>query len=69
MQKIYGTIVWLIATLCSVYSFCLNTAAAVFSDPIKNTLHTSDYGASLATSAFILGYACMQIPAVIFLIN
>ncbi|MCW8442921.1 MFS transporter [Fluoribacter gormanii] len=63
MQKLYGTIVWLIATLFVVYSFCLNTAAAVFSEPIKNTLSASDYGVSIATGAFILGFACMQIPA------
>lgn len=63
MQKLYGIIVWLIATLFVVYSFCLNTAAAVFSDSIKNTLDASDYGVSIATGAFILGFACMQIPA------
>ncbi|WP_454781862.1 MFS transporter [Legionella sp. WA2022007384] len=62
MQKLYGGIVWLIATLFVVYSFCLNTAAAVFSEPIKNTLSASDYGVSIATGAFILGFACMQIP-------
>lgn len=35
MQKIiYGSIVWFIVTLFVVYSFCLNTAAAVFAEPI-----------------------------------
>ena len=64
MQKqIYGSIVWLIATLFVIYSFCLNTAAAVFSDTIKTTLNASNLGVSLATGAFILGFACMQIPA------
>lgn len=59
----HGYIVWFIVTLFVVYSFCLNTAAAVFNEPIRNTLHTSDLGASIALSAFILGFACMQIPA------
>lgn len=64
MQKtVNGAIVWFVATLFVVYSFCLNTAAAVFSDPIKNTLHASNFGVSLAMGAFILGFACMQIPA------
>lgn len=60
---IYGTIVWFIATLFVVYSFCLNTAAAVFSDAIKSTLNAGNVGVSIATGAFILGFACMQIPA------
>src|SRR5476651_2215637 len=63
MKKIYGSIVWLIATLFFFYSFCLNTAAAVFSETIKSSLHASNLGVSLATGAFILGFACMQIPA------
>lgn len=64
MQKIInGTIVWFIATLFVVYSFCLNTAAAVFSGAIKTSLQASDLGVSLAVGAFILGFACMQIPA------
>lgn len=67
MHKLYGSLVWLIVTLFVVYSFCLNTAAAVFSEPIKQTLSTSDYGVSIATGAFILGFACMQIPAGYFL--
>lgn len=62
-KGIYGYIVWFIATLFVVYSFCLNTAAAVFSEAIKTTLHASNLNVSLATGAFILGFACMQIPA------
>src|SRR5579883_1175267 len=65
MQKsiIYGMLIWFIVTLFVVYSFCLNTAAAVFSDAIKTSLHADNVGASMATGAFILGFACMQIPA------
>lgn len=63
MHKLYGSIVWLVATFFVVYSFCLNTAAAVFSAAIKSSLHASDLGVSLAAGAFILGFACMQIPA------
>ena len=63
MQRIYGYIVWFIATLFVVYSFCLNTASAVFADAIKNTLGASNLGVLIAMSAFILGFACMQIPA------
>jgi MFS family permease len=63
MQKVYGCLVWFIATLFVVYSFCLNTASAVFSDAIKTSLHASNLGVSLATGSFILGFACMQIPA------
>lgn len=62
-NKIYGSIVWFIATLFVVYSFCLNTAAAVFADAIKTTMHAGNLGVSMATGAFILGFACMQIPA------
>src|SRR5689334_10061599 len=62
-NKIYGSIVWFVTTLFVIYSFCLNTAAAVFADAIKTTLHASDVAVSFATAAFILGFACMQIPA------
>lgn len=58
-----GAIVWFVVTLFVVYSFCLNTAAAVFANAIKMTLHTNDLGVSIAVSAFIVGFACMQIPA------
>jgi MFS family permease len=63
MARIYGYLVWLVASLFVVYSFCLNTAAAVFSESVKLSLHTDNVGASLAMGAFILGFACMQIPA------
>jgi len=64
MNKIiYGSIVWLIVTLFVVYSFCLNTAAAVFSESIKTSLHISEVGVSIAVGAFIIGFALMQIPA------
>lgn len=62
-RKIYGGIVWFVATLFVVYSFCLNTAAAVFADAIKAGLHAGNFGVAFATGAFILGFACMQIPA------
>jgi len=41
----------------------LNTAASVFTNTIQKSLHISDTNISLAMSAFILGFACMQIPA------
>src|SRR3990167_5378411 len=63
MQRFYGSLVWFVATLFVVYAFCLNTASAVFADAIRASLHTSNLGVSLATGAFILGFACMQIPA------
>jgi MFS family permease len=62
-KEVYGSLVWLIVTLFVVYSFCLNTAAAVFFDSVKTTLHAGNVQATLAVSAFILGFACMQIPA------
>lgn len=62
-NKIYGSVVWFVATLFVIYSFCLNTAAAVFATAIRTSLHASNFGVSLATGAFILGFACMQIPA------
>lgn len=62
-NKIQGWIAWLITTLFVVYSFCLATAAATFSDAIKTSLKASNVGISLASGAFILGFACMQIPA------
>lgn len=67
MQKTYGAIVWFITTLFVVYAFCLNTASAVFSEAIKSGLHVDNTAASLATGAFIFGFACMQIPAGYFL--
>jgi MFS family permease len=63
MKIIQGTIAWFVVTLFVVYSFCLNTAAAVFSEAIKNSLHVSNLGVSIAVGAFIVGFAVMQIPA------
>lgn len=63
MKTIYGTLVWFVVTLFVVYSFCLNTAAAVFAEPIRNSLHVSNVGVSIAVGAFIVGFALMQIPA------
>jgi MFS family permease len=62
-NTIQGSIIWFVVTLFVVYAFCLNTAAAVFSEPIKSTLHASNLGVSVAVGAFIVGFACMQIPA------
>jgi len=59
----YGCFVWFIATLFVVYSFCLNTAAAVFSEAIKTSLQVSNMEVSIAVGAFIVGFALMQIPA------
>jgi MFS family permease len=63
MRNAYGILVWFLATLFVVYSFCLNTASAVFSEAIKASLHANDLYVALASGAFILGFACMQIPA------
>jgi MFS family permease len=59
----YGYLVWLLSTLFVVYSFCLNTAAAVFAGAIQKSLHITPLSVSLAMGAFILGFAIMQIPA------
>lgn len=61
-QKIQASIIWLIVSLFVVYSFCLTTAAAVFTDAIKTSLNVSIFELSIATGAFIFGFACMQIP-------
>jgi MFS family permease len=64
MNKVfYGSISWFIVTIFVVYSFCLNTAAAVFSESIKTSLHLNNLEVSLAIGAFIIGFALMQIPA------
>lgn len=63
MQRWHGLIIWFVATLFVVYSFCLNTAISVFSDAIKTTLHIGNFGVSIATGIFILGFALLQIPA------
>lgn len=61
--NIRGYLIWFIATLFVVYAFFLNTAGAVFSETFKTSLKLSDMGASFAVGSFILGFACMQIPA------
>jgi len=62
-KTIQGSIIWFISALFVIYSFCLNTAAAVFSDAIKSSLHTNDVGVSFAAGSFIIGFASMQLPA------
>src|SRR5262245_58900923 len=62
-KLIYGSAVWFVVTIFVVYSFCLNTAAAVFAESIKTSLHLSNFGVSIAIGTFIIGFALMQIPA------
>lgn len=62
-KSVNGFIAWIIVTLFVVYSFCLNTASAVFAEPIRTSLHASNLGVSIAVGAFIIGFAVMQIPA------
>lgn len=62
-KNITGLIIWFIVTLFVIYAFFLNTAGAVFADTIKNYMHLSNIGAAFAVGSFILGFACMQIPA------
>lgn len=61
--KVRGYLIWFIVTLFVVYAFFLNTAGAVFSEAFKKSLNLSDMGAALAVGSFVLGFACMQIPA------
>lgn len=56
-------IIWLVITLFVTYAFCLNTASAAFAPIIQASLHLGEIGLSVASGAFTLGYACMQIPA------
>ena len=63
MKKMQGALVWFIVTLYVLYAFCLNTAAGVFAEPIKLSLHASNVGVSIAEGTFILGFALLQIPA------
>ncbi len=58
-----GLFIWFVVTLFVVYAFFLNTAGAVFSDAIKTSMQLSNVGAAFAVGSFILGFACMQIPA------
>ena len=62
-KNIKGLFIWFIVTLFVVYAFFLNTAGAVFSDTFKSFMHLSDVGAAFAVGSFILGFACMQVPA------
>jgi MFS family permease len=62
-NNIRGYLIWLIVTLFVVYAFFLNTAGAVFSGTFKSSLNLSDMGAAFAVGSFVLGFACMQIPA------
>lgn len=59
----YAVLVWFIVTLFVIYAFCLNTAASVFQNAISQSLHASNIEVSIAMGAFIVGFACMQIPA------
>lgn len=59
----YRFLIWLIVTLYVTYSFCLSTATAVFSDAIKDSLELSDQAVSGALTAYIISFACSQIPA------
>lgn len=56
-------LIWLIVTLYVTYSFSLSTAAAVFSDAIKGSLNLSTQAVSGALTAYIISFACSQIPA------
>jgi len=62
-KNITGLTIWFIVTLYVVYAFFLNTAGAVFADTIKDYMHLTNVGAALAVGSFVLGFACMQIPA------
>ena len=62
-KNIMGLFIWFIVTLFVVYAFFLNTAGAVFADTIKKYLDLSNIGAAFAVGSFVLGFACMQIPA------
>ncbi len=63
MRTLYGVLVWFISTLFVIYAFCLNTAAAVFSDAVRVSLGITNIQAMYAVGAFTIGFAVMQIPA------
>ena len=63
MRTFNGLLVWFVSTLFVIYAFCLNTAAAVFSDAVKVSLGLTDMQATYAVGAFTIGFALMQIPA------
>ena len=56
-------LIWLIVTFYVTYAFCLNTAAAVFSDVIKNSLNLSQEAVLVAMGAYVISFAFSQIPA------
>jgi MFS family permease len=62
-NSLQGFFIWFIVTLFVFYAFFLNTAGAVFADTIKESLHLTSAGGAFAVGSFILGFACMQIPA------
>ncbi|MBE0648280.1 MAG: MFS transporter [Bacteroidales bacterium] len=63
IQNLYGYVVWFVISLFVVFSFCLNTAAGVFSGAIEHTLNLTETQTAIAMGAFIVGFALMQIPA------
>ncbi len=56
-------LIWFVATLFVIYTFTLGTAASVFSDAIQQSLHLSPAQTSLSFGLFVIGFACMQLPA------
>jgi MFS family permease len=62
-KTLLGILIWFLTTLFVLYAFFLNTAASVFAGPIKQYLKATDAQTALAVGSFILGFACMQIPA------
>gem|GEM_PF-5768983 len=69
MKKNYPYNVGLVTTLFVVYSFCLNTASAVFSNAIKTSLLASNVGLSVASSTFILGFAFIMSIIMLYFIK
>lgn len=64
MQKaIYGSVVWFVSTLFVIYVFILTNIVGIFSDNLKDSFHTTNTGVSWALASFVIGFACMQIPA------
>src|SRR3990167_1503795 len=63
MKQYQAWLIWLIATLFVVYTFTLGTAASIFSDAIEKSLHLTKEQTSFSFSLFIIGFACMQLPA------
>ena len=62
-KNIIGLLIWFVVTLFVIYAFFLNTAGAVFAQTIKTSLNLTNNGAAFAVGSFVLGFACMQIPA------